>query len=134
MTAEEVLRVHRDIFYRSLIDQDYDALADLYANDYMLVRPDGSVLNKKAVLHDLKLGGLTFKSIELVGEEVRIYGETAIVTGESRTLARRDGKQLASRFRLVAVYTSQAERVRREQSVAPRACFRWSNPGLSRAA
>jgi ketosteroid isomerase-like protein len=112
MTAEEVLRVHRDTFYRSLIDQDYDALADLYANDYMLVRSDGSVLNKEAVLHDLKLGDLTFTSIELVSEVVRIYGETAIVSGESRTLARRDGEQLASRFRLVAVYTSQAEMVR----------------------
>jgi hypothetical protein len=50
MTAEEVLRVHRDIFYRSLIDQDFDALAVLYANDYMLVRSDGSVLNKESVL------------------------------------------------------------------------------------
>ena len=109
MTTEEVLRVHRDTFYRSLIDQDYDALADLYANDYMLVRSDGSVLNKEAVLHDLKLGGLTFTSIELVSEVVRIYGGTAIVSGESRTLARRDGEQLASHFRLVAVYTSQAE-------------------------
>jgi Domain of unknown function (DUF4440) len=89
MIVQEVLRVHRDMFYRSLIDQDYDALADLYANDYMLVRSDGSVLKKEAVLHDLKLGGLTFTTIELVGEEVRIYGETAIVTGESRTLARR---------------------------------------------
>jgi len=98
MTTEEVLRVHRDTFYRSLIDQDYDALADLYANDYMLVRSDGSVLNKEAVLHDLKLGGLTFTSIELVSEVVRIYGGTAIVSGESRTLARRDGEQLASRF------------------------------------
>lgn len=112
MTAEEVLRVHRDTFYRSLIDQDYDVLADLYANDYMLVRSDGSVLNKEAVLHDLKLGDLTFTSIELVSEVVRIYGETAIVSGESRTVARRDGEQLASRFRLVAVYTSQAEMVR----------------------
>jgi hypothetical protein len=80
MTAEEVLRVHRDEFYRSLLDQDYDALADLYASDYMLVRSDGSALNKETVLHDLKLGGLTFKSIELIGEKVRIYGETAIVT------------------------------------------------------
>ena len=43
--------------YRSLINQDFEALADLYANEYMLVRPDGSVLNKEAVLHDLKLGG-----------------------------------------------------------------------------
>ena len=112
MTAEEVLRVHRDIFYRSLIDQDFDALAVLYANDYMLVRSDGSVLNKESVLRDLKSGGLTFTSIELVDEEVRIYGETAIVTGKSRTLARRGSEQLASRFRLVAVYTSQAEMVR----------------------
>ena len=112
MTAEEVLRVHRDIFYRSLIDQDFDALAVLYANDYMLVRSDGSVLNKESVLRDLMGQGLTFTSIELVGEEVRIYGETAIVTGESRTLARRDSEQLASRFRLVAVYASQAETVR----------------------
>jgi len=78
----------------------------------MLVRSDGSVLNKESVLRDLMGQGLTFTSIELVGEEVRIYGETAIVTGESRTLARRDSEQLASRFRLVAVYTSQAEMVR----------------------
>lgn len=109
MTAEEVLRVHRNISYRSLINQDFEALADLYANEYMLVRPDGSVLNKEAVLHDLTLGGLTFKSIDLVGEDVRMYGETAILTGESRTLACRNGEELSSRFRLVAVYTRDAE-------------------------
>ena len=62
MTADEVLRVHGETFYRSLIDQDYDALSDLYANEYMLVRSDGTVLDKAAVLRDLKLGGLTFKS------------------------------------------------------------------------
>jgi ketosteroid isomerase-like protein len=112
MTAEEVVRVHRNIFYRSLINQDYEALADLYANEYMLVRPDGSVLNKGAVLHDLKLGGLTFKSIELVGEDVRIYGETAIITGERRTLACRNGAELSSRIRLIAVYTRHAEKLK----------------------
>lgn len=101
MTAEEVLRVHRNIFYRSLINQDFEALADLYANEYMLVRPDGSVLNKEVVLDDLTLGGLTFKSIDLVGEDVRMYGETAILTGESRTLACRNGEELSSRFRIV---------------------------------
>jgi len=109
MTAEEVLRVHRNVFYRSLINQDFEPLANLYANEYMLVRPDGSVLNKEAVLRDLKLGGLTFKSIELVGEDVRIYGETAILTGESQILACRNGEEFSSHFRLVAVYTRHAE-------------------------
>lgn len=112
MTAEDVLRVHRNIFYRSLINQDFEALGELCANEYMLVRPDGSVLNKEAVLHDLKFGGLTFKSIELAGENVRIYGETAIVTGESRTLACRNGEELSSRFRLIAVYTGDAEKLK----------------------
>jgi ketosteroid isomerase-like protein len=112
MIAEEVRRVHRNVFYRSLINQDYEALADLYADEYMLVRPDGSVLNKEGVLHDLKLGGMTFKSIELVGDNVRIYGETAILTGESQTLACRNGEQLSSHFRLVAVYTRRAEKLK----------------------
>lgn len=107
-----MVRVHRNIFYRSLINQDFEALADLYANEYMLVRSDGSVLNKEAVLRDLKLGGLTFESIELVGEDVRIYGETAILTGESRTLACRNGEELSSRFRLIAAYTRRADKLK----------------------
>jgi hypothetical protein len=112
VNSEEVLRVHRNIFYRSLINQDYDELTDLYADEYMLVRFDGSVLSKEAVLHDLKLGGLTFKSIGRAGEGVRSYGETAIVTGESRSLACRNGKEPSSRFRLVAVYTRHAEKLK----------------------
>lgn len=107
-----MLRVHRNIFYRSLINQDFEALANLYANEYMLVRSDGSVLNKEAVLHDLKHGGLTFKSIELVSENVRIYGGAAILTGESRTVARRNGEEIFSRFRLVAVYTCHVENLK----------------------
>jgi len=79
----------------------------------MLVRTDGSVLNnKEAVPRDLKLGGLTFKSIELVGENVRIYGETAILTVGSRTPACRNGEELSSRFRLIAVYTRHAEKLK----------------------
>ena len=43
MTAEEILSIHTDIFNRALKEQDYAALEGLYASDYMLVRPDGSV-------------------------------------------------------------------------------------------
>ena len=49
MTAEEVLSIHTDTFNRALKEQDYAALEGLYASDYMLVRPDGSVLNKQEV-------------------------------------------------------------------------------------
>lgn len=73
------------------------------------MRPDGSLLNKAEVLSDLREGGLTFRSIELLGEKVRIYADVAVLTGESRATAVRNGTESSSHFRLIAVYTSTTE-------------------------
>ena len=53
MTVEDVIRTHTEGFNRALTTHDLDALSALYADDYMLVRPDGSVLGKEDVLRDL---------------------------------------------------------------------------------
>src|SRR5213593_4846747 len=90
MTKEEVLKIHTDVFYGSLKSQNYAALEELYSDDYMLVRPDGSVLNKQEVLYDLRANGLTFQSIDLLQSTGRIYGPTAVLTGESRTVTSRN--------------------------------------------
>ena len=50
MTAEQVLQLHSEGFNRALTQQDYHALERTYSEMYMLVRPDGSVLNKQQVL------------------------------------------------------------------------------------
>ena len=78
------------MFYGSLKSQNYAALEELYSDDYMLVRPDGSVLNKQEVLYDLRANGLTFQSIDLLQSTGRIYGPTAVLTGESRTVTSRN--------------------------------------------
>src|SRR6266581_4542324 len=104
MTEDEVLRIHTDAFYGSLKNQTYAALEALYSDDYILVRPDGSVLNKQEVLRDLRNNGLTFHSIDLLQSLVRIYGSTALVTGESRTVTSRPGLENRAHFRFIAVY------------------------------
>src|SRR6266704_3395614 len=104
MTKDEVLKVHSGVFYGSLKSQNYAALEELYSDDYMLVRPDGSVLNKQEVLQDLRTNGLTFHSIELRESKVRIYGPIAVLTGESRTVTSRNGREARAHFRLIAVY------------------------------
>ncbi len=81
LNGDEVLRIHKEVFYGALKSQNYTALEELY----MLVRSDGSVLNKQEVLQDLRTNGLTFHSIELRQSTVRIYGPTAVLTGESRS-------------------------------------------------
>ena len=112
MTADEILSIHADIFNRALKEQDYSALEELYAGDYMLVRPDGSVLNKKDVLQDLRGGGLRFHSIELSQPEVRMYGSTAVLTAESQAVSSRNGVESRSHFRLIAVYVQQGQSIK----------------------
>jgi len=81
LKGDEVLRIHKEVFYGALKSQNYTALEELY----MLVRSDGSVLNKQEVLQERRTNGLTFHSIELRESTVRIYGPTAVLTGESRS-------------------------------------------------
>lgn len=112
MTSEQVLKTQRQVFYRSLLQQDWEALEGLYAENYILVRSDGSVLPKKEVLEDLRLQHLVFQSIELADEEVRMIGSAAVLTGTSVTTAVRGSEVVESHFRLVAVYVEEAGSVR----------------------
>ncbi len=106
MTEAEVLRTHVDLFNGALKSRDWDQLVAIYSDDYMLVRPDGSVLSKEEVLADLRVGGLEFKEIEVADVKVRIHGDAAILTGVSRTVTSRQAKETTSHFRLVAVYVA----------------------------
>ena len=112
MTKDEILKIHTDRFLSALTAQNYTALEALYSDDYMLVRPDGSVLNKQEVLQDLRTNGLKFHSIDLLQSLVRIYGSTAVVTGESRTVTSRHGAENRAHFRFIAVYARDGESIR----------------------
>jgi ketosteroid isomerase-like protein len=112
MTAEEVLHLHTEGFNQALKQQDYVELEQIYSNIYMLVRPDGTLLNKQQVLKDLREQGLTFHSIEVIDPVVRVLGSAAILTAESRSVSSRNGKQSQAHFRLVAVYAQEPDAVR----------------------
>ena len=112
MTVQDVVRTHTDGFNRALTMHDLDALSAIYADDYMLVRPDGSVLGKEDVLRDLKAGGLRFTSIEIANVKVRIYDQAALLTGDSRTVTSRNGDEMSAHIRLLAVYVHDGNRLR----------------------
>jgi ketosteroid isomerase-like protein len=112
MTAEEVSRTHRADFYGALRANDLAKLSQIYSDDYMLVRPDGSAFSKTQILDDLKTHVVSFTSIELTNERIRIYGPVGILTGDSKITTVRDGKESKTEFRLVAVYSKQSDRIK----------------------
>jgi ketosteroid isomerase-like protein len=111
MTAEEVSRVHHEDFYGALKTNDLEKLSRIYSDDYMLVRPDGSAFSKAQILDDLKVHTMSFSSIELTNEKIRIFGSVGILTGDSKIITVRDGRESESEFRLVAVYCKQNDRI-----------------------
>jgi ketosteroid isomerase-like protein len=104
MTTEEVSRIHHEDFYGALGKNDLERLSQIYSDDYMLVRPDGSAFSKAQILDDLKTHAMSFRSIELTNEKIRTYGSVGILTGDSKIATVRDGKESETEFRLVAVY------------------------------
>jgi len=78
----------------------------------MLVRPDGSVLSKQEVLRDLEAGGLKFTSIEIANVSVRIYGQTALLTGEGRPVTSSNGQHARAHVQLLAVYVAEGSNLR----------------------
>jgi ketosteroid isomerase-like protein len=112
MTAEQVLQLQSESFSRALIQQDYGALEGIYSEIYMLVRPDGSALNKQQVLKDLREQGLRIHSIELEDAVVRVVGSVAILTAASKTVSSRNGEESHAHVRLVAVYGQEGGAIR----------------------
>jgi ketosteroid isomerase-like protein len=111
ITAEEVSRAHREDFYGALRTNDLEKLSQIYSDDYMLVRPDGSAFSKAQILDDLKAHSMTFNSIELTNEKIRIRGLVGILTGDSKIITMRDGRESKSEFRLIAVYCKRSDRI-----------------------
>ncbi len=111
MTIAEVSRAHREDFYGALRKNDLEKLSHVYSDDYMLVRPDGSVFSKTQILDDLKTHAMSFTAIELMNEKVRIHGSAGILTGDSKITTLRDGEESTTEFRLVAVYCKHNDRI-----------------------
>jgi len=111
MTIDEVARAHHEDFNGALIRNDLAKLSQVYANDYVLVRPDGSMFSKYQILADLKAHSMTFSSIESTNEKIRIYGQVGILTGDNEAVTLRDGRESKSRSRFVAIYVKQTDRI-----------------------
>src|SRR5271155_4254179 len=111
ITTEEVRRAHSGDFYGALRKNDLEKLSQIYSDDYVLVRPDGSAFSKAQILDDLKSHSMSFHSIELTNEKIRIYGSVAVLTGDSKITSVRDGEESSTEFRLVAIYCKQSDRV-----------------------
>ena len=77
---EELLTFEQE-FRQAVAANDAAAIAWFVADDWVIVDADGSVIDRSRFINVIELGALTHESMESTDVEVRVHGETAVVTG-----------------------------------------------------
>ena len=78
----DVLR-HEESRYQAMIARDFDALDRLLADDLIYTHNNAVVDDKPALLQRLRDRVAVYKKIVRSDVKVRIYGDTAVVTGQA---------------------------------------------------
>jgi ketosteroid isomerase-like protein len=116
--TERSLRQMNSEWVDAFVKRDTKALDRIMADDCTFIYPlEGD--SKQQFISDIETGDLVAESMTRENVEVRIYGQTAVVTGLDTCRWKYKGHEIAGYYRTVHVY---AQRDGRWQVVAIQAC------------
>jgi ketosteroid isomerase-like protein len=90
------------------VKRDIAALDRLLADDFILTRASGVVVNKAQKLADVQSGDRSFTSYRSDDVRVRLYGDAAVVTGQVTSSGTYKGQDFSGRFRYMKVFVKSA--------------------------
>jgi ketosteroid isomerase-like protein len=106
---EELLKLEND-FARAVTNNDADAVDGFLSDDWIIVDPDGSIIDKARFLGVIKSGALSHEMMESDDLRVRLYGNTAVVTGLTTAKGRFMGQDFTSCERATDIFVKQNDR------------------------
>jgi ketosteroid isomerase-like protein len=80
-SAEEELIAVAHAWDRAMVGNDPGAIGQYMADDWTIIGPDGSIGDRATFLDLVRSGKLTHDVMESHDLKVRVYGDTAVVTG-----------------------------------------------------
>jgi ketosteroid isomerase-like protein len=108
---EEVLRIESE-FSHAMVHNDVEEVGQFLADDWIIIDPDGGIIDKAQFLGVIKSGALTHEMMESHDTRVRIYGDTAIVTTLTSTKGKFNGEGFTTQERATDVFVKQSGRWR----------------------
>jgi uncharacterized protein (TIGR02246 family) len=106
--AEHEIRTMMQQFLQALARRDVAALDRIWADDYTFINPMGQLVTKQQRLANLTSGATAFGAIENIGEaQVRVYGNSAVVTSRASVIARYSGQEGSGDYRAMSVWVKR---------------------------
>ena len=103
---EELLKLEKE-FARAVTQNDAEAIGRYMADDWTIIGPDGSVGDKATFLGLVKAGTLTHDVMESEDLQVRVYGDTAVVTARGVSGGKYQGQAFREVERWSCVFLTQ---------------------------
>jgi ketosteroid isomerase-like protein len=91
----ELLKSEKD-FEKAVVSNDVDAIGKFLADDWMIVDPNGEMIDKARFLAVIKAGTLTHELMESEDSNVRSYGDSAVVTALTRSKGKFAGHEFTT--------------------------------------
>jgi ketosteroid isomerase-like protein len=99
---EEILKMEK-AFEQAVVRNDADAVGRFLTDDWIIIDPDGGVIDKARFLGVIKSGALTHDQMDSDDVRIRIHGDTAIVTSLTRTKGKFMGQDFTTQERATDV-------------------------------
>jgi ketosteroid isomerase-like protein len=93
-----------DAWDKAIVRKDVNAIAANMADDFRNIRSNGSVVDKDTFLRDITAPELVIDPYTVEDFDVRVYGDTALLSGRTRMTGRYSGEPFVARYRYIDVY------------------------------
>lgn len=99
-TLEEKLR-------QAMLNSDVQTLDELIADDLLFTMPTGLVINKQDDLEAHRTGIQKFTNIELDEQQIRHYGDSAVVSVKASLTGKFNGQPYSAIYRFTRVWVKR---------------------------
>jgi len=94
---QQILALHQ-AGDRALMTADLNALAAIFADDYVQYNESGKAFTREDVLNNFRTGTIRYPKIVSTGRLIRVFGDTAVVHGSESDEVEINGQRAAVRY------------------------------------
>lgn len=102
------LKRQADAWDRAIVAKDLEGIAGNMCDDFRQIGGDGAVENRESFLRDLIADDLRIDPYTVDEFEIRLYGDTALLSGRTRMTGQDAGVPFAVHYRYIDVYIRTA--------------------------
>ena len=109
-SAVETIRLLEEERNQAILHGDAAALERMTSDDYTFVTLRGEMLTKSEVVRNFRSGAAKYQSREIFDLNIRVYGNSAVVTGRAVQKGAENGKDYSGDYWFTRVYVNQGGR------------------------